>query len=276
MPYAKRICDNDDCGASFVPRARADAFCGPCRSGRGPQPTALVPPRPDAKILFFDIETMGVNALKGDLGLMVNFGYKWKGGETKVLTARHRDLRHFDDRWLLTQASREFEKADLVVGHFASVFDRRFFQARLAVNKLPSIPPTRMRDTCMIARSAFNFSSNRLEHLANLLDLPVKKYKKKAGTEWPGWWFGVMRGDMTSLRSMAKYCGIDVDTVEALYYRLLPFDNAHPRIFKDKLKCGACGSAIQYRGLVWANGRQYRRYRCTGCGRWGRDTGVAK
>lgn len=268
MPYAKRTCP---CGATYTPRSRGDEACGPCRLASPSGPTDLIAPPKDARILFMDIETAGVNALKSDLGFEVCFGYKW-GHEKTVhcLTARRSDLKHFRDRWLLEQASRVFEKADLVVGHFATVFDRRFFQGRLVINGLPPIPPTKFRDTCFIARSAFNFSSNRLEHLAQILDLPVQKYKKKAGTEWPGWWFRVMQGDMTALKPMAEYCKLDVLTTEALYHRLLGFDRAHPRIVEDRELCGACGGAVRYRGFTWANGNRYRRYACTKCGRWDR------
>ena len=146
------------------------------------------------RILFFDIETAGVNALKSDLGFVVCFGYKWSDEtESHCITARKQDLRAFDDRWLLEKASELMREADMVVGHYASVFDRRFFQGRLLINNLPSIPPTKMRDTCMIARSVANFSSNRLGHLSEILDLKAKKQAKKSGRDWPGWWFGVMK-----------------------------------------------------------------------------------
>lgn len=229
-----------------------------------------------ARILFFDIETAGVNALKSDLGFIVCFGYKWSDeDEAHCLMARRKDLRAFDDRWLLEQASRLLTKADLTVGHFASVFDRRFFQGRLLINGLNPVPPTKMRDTCMIARSVANYSSNRLGHLAKILKLKEQKYEKKSGTEWPGWWFGVMQGNMEPLRKMAVYCRRDVLTTEALYKRLLPFDNAHPRIVADRSKCGVCGGDVEYRGYAYVNSNRYRRFVCTKCRRWDRERSAA-
>jgi hypothetical protein len=269
MPYARRQCA---CGAQYVPRARNDEACGRCRRATPRRPAPLQTITSPSRILFFDFESAGVNALKADLGFAVVFGYKFADeDEPHSITIRKGDLKKFDDRWLLTQASRVFEASDLVVGHFASVFDRRFFQGRLAINDLPSIPPTKMRDTCMIARSAFNFSSNRLKHLSQVLNLSEQKQEKRAGHDWPGWWFGVMQGNMKALKDMAAYCRQDVLTVEALYHRLLPFDNAHPRIIEDRSRCGACGGKVGYRGFTWANGNRYRRYVCLGCGRWGRE-----
>src|SRR2546427_734484 len=174
------------------------------------------------KILFFDIETAGVNALKSDLGFVICFGYKWNyENEPHCLTISRKRLRKFDDGELLKKASEIFTRADLVVAHFGSVFDRRFLQGRLLIKGLDPIPNTKMRDTCMIARSVANFSSNRLKHLANTLGL----VNQKLDNNWPSAWFRVMQGDMEALRNLAIYCKGDVLALEELYYTLLPFDN---------------------------------------------------
>lgn len=221
------------------------------------------------KILCFDIESAGVNALKSDLGFVILFGYKWlHEKKAHVIAARHHDLRKFEDRWLLEKAAKLFEEADLVVAHFGSVFDRRFIQGRLLINGLPPIPPVKMRDTCMIARSVANFSSNRLKHLAKILGLRHQKLENN----WPTAWFRVMQGDMTALHGMAKYCEGDVMALEELYLRLRPFDNPHPRVEADRSKCGVCGGAVQYRGFAYVNENRYRRYVCTRCKRWSRET----
>jgi len=124
------------------------------------------------KILFLDLESCGVNALKSDLGFVVIFGYKWAHEkEAHSIVLSQTDLRNFDDSKLLVKASKLMAEADLLVGHFASVFDRRFIQGRLLINGLPPIPMTKLRDTCMISRSVANFSSNRLKHLAKILGM---------------------------------------------------------------------------------------------------------
>jgi uncharacterized protein YprB with RNaseH-like and TPR domain len=223
----------------------------------------------EPKILYFDIESAGVNALKSDLGFVILFGYKWNyESEAKCISIDSKSLRRFDDSKLLRQASRLLEQADLTVAHFGSVFDRRFIQGRLLINKLPPIPPTKMRDTCMIARSVANFSSNRLKHLARILDLAHKKLENN----WPDAWFKVMQGNRSVLHDLAEYCKGDVLALESLYQALRPFDNAHPRLFTDRSKCGKCGGEIQYRGFAYVQSNRYRRFICkNGCG-WGRET----
>ena len=59
------------------------------------------------RILFFDIESAGVNALKSDLGFVIIFGYKWSDErEAHTLTLSQTDLRNFDDSKLLIKASK--------------------------------------------------------------------------------------------------------------------------------------------------------------------------
>jgi uncharacterized protein YprB with RNaseH-like and TPR domain len=227
----------------------------------------------DPKILFFDIESAGVNALKSDLGFVIVFGYKW-GHEKKVHTivSDKQDLKQFSDKKLLIKASKLFEEADILVGHFASIFDRRFIQGRLLINFLPPIPPVKMRDTCLIARSVANFSSNRLKHLGKILNLTNRKLENN----WPTAWFKVMQGDLKYLRGLAKYCEGDVLALEELYMRLRPFDNPHPRIIQDRSKCGVCGGDIQYRGVTHIGELIYRRFQCKKCFHWGRERNCIK
>lgn len=221
------------------------------------------------KILCFDIESAGVNALKADLGFVIVFGYKWIGeSRAHSISIDEAHLHKFDDSQLLREASKLLEEADLTVAHFGSVFDRRFIQGRLLINGLPPIPATKMRDTCMSARSIANYSSNRLKHLAKILNLRHQKLENN----WPTAWFKVMQGDMKALAGLAKYCEGDVLALEELYLRLRPFDNPHPRILDDRTKCPVDGGNIQYRGFAYVNTNKYRRFQCQKCGKWGRET----
>lgn len=222
----------------------------------------------EPRILFFDIESGGINALKSDLGFCLMFGYKWSDEKkAHVITIDRKSLKEFDDSKLLRTASKLLEQADLLVGHFASVFDRRFIQGRLLINGLPPIPQTKLRDTCLIARSVANYSSNRLKHLAKVLQLGHQKLEN----DWPTAWFRMVQGDMKVLGEIAEYCKGDVLAVEDLYYKLRPFDNAHPRIIADRTKCGACGGEVQYRGTCFVGQLKYRRFQCTECARWDRE-----
>ena len=179
------------------------------------------------RILFYDIETAGVNALKSDLGFVICIGYKWLDRkQAHVLTIGQPSLQHFDDRTLLGEFSSILEEADICVTHYGSVFDKKFLQGRFLINNLPPIVHPPMRDTCMGLRAVTNFSSKRLKHAAKIL----KFRHQKLENNWPIMWFEVMRGNMKSLRALAVYCKGDVLALEELYLRLRPYVKA----WKDK------------------------------------------
>jgi hypothetical protein len=232
-------------------------------------------PNKHPKVLFFDLESNGTNALKSDLGFVIVFGFKWAHEKrAHAITLTKRELDHFDDRRLLKIASKLIQEADILVGHFASVFDRRFIQGRLLLQGLPPIPNTKLRDTCLITRSFANYSSNRLKHLAKILKLKHQKLENN----WPEAWLEVLKGNMRVLRDLAEYCKGDVLALEELYNKIRPFDNASPRLYENRETCGVCGSAVQYRGVAIVGQQRYRRFQCTNvkCGRWDRSRSALK
>lgn len=228
------------------------------------------------KILLYDFETGGVNALRADLGFVLCFGYKFLGEKrTHVLTVDQfpgwfSTQTSINDKPILQAALRIMENADILVGHYADKFDRRFFQGRCVIHGLLPPPPTKQRDTWAIARRAFNFSSNRLGNLAETLGLTEKKHQKSRN-EWPGWWFRAMAGDVTAIHKMAEYCKQDVRTLEQIYLRIRAYDHPHPRLIEKRSQCGICGGSTQYRGFAFVGFYKYRRFQCMECGKWDRE-----
>lgn len=175
------------------------------------------------RILLYDIETAGVNALKSDLGFIICIGYKWLGEKrAHVLTIGQPSLQHFSDRTLLGEFSPLLEAADYCVTHYGSVFDKKFIQGRLLINDLPPVVHPPMRDTCMGLRAVTNFSSKRLKHAAKIL----KFRHQKLENNWPVAWMEIMRGNMKTLQDLATYCKGDVLALEELYLRLRPYVKA--------------------------------------------------
>jgi uncharacterized protein YprB with RNaseH-like and TPR domain len=230
-----------------------------------------------SKILVWDLETAGVNALQADLSAVVNFGYKWVGErKAHVLTIDQfpgwfSPKRGLNDKPLLEAALKIMEGADILVAHYGDRFDKPFFAGRCVINGLTPPPPAKQRDTWYIAYKTFKFSSNRLANLADILGVGERKYQKKHPGEWPGWWLRALAGDKQAIHDMAKYCAQDVQTLEQVYLRLQPFDIAHPRIINDRTKCETCGGDTQYRGTCVLKQHRYRRFACKECGRWGRE-----
>jgi len=228
------------------------------------------------KVLLWDLETGGINALQADLGFVLVFGWKWLGSN-KVHTWKVSDYPNWfskesgiNDKPLLKDIVKIMESADLLVAHYGDKFDRRFFQGRCAIHNLSPPPPTKQRDTWRIAKTAFKFGSNRLANLAETLDLGEKKHQK-THDEWPGWWFKAMAGNENAINAMAVYCAQDVKTLEQVYLRIRQYDNPHPALFDDRTRCSVCGSEVEYNGTAHVGVYTYNRYQCLECGRWGRD-----
>lgn len=227
------------------------------------------------KILIWDLETAGVNALNCDLSSIVCFGYKWLGEKHSHVLTIDQFPNWFskdglNDYGLLKRGLEIISEADLTVAHYGDRFDKPFFAGRCIINKLTPPPPVKMRDTWYIAYKAFKFSSNRLANLADILGVGEKKYSKKVPDEWPGWWLKAMAGNEKAIHEMAKYCKQDVQTLEQVYLRLAPYDTAHPRVY-DRSVCGFCGGEVEYRGFEITRESRYRRFQCLKCGKWGRD-----
>lgn len=233
------------------------------------------------KILIWDLETGGVNALRSDLGMMLCFGYKWFGERgvycrtVDEFPGWYDKQRGVNDEPLLVEALQIMDDADLLVAHYGDKFDRRFLQGRCVIHNLMPPPPTKQRDTLRIARRAFNFSSNRLGALALTLGLKEQKYQKTRD-EWPGWWLGAMAGDRKSIHDMAEYCKQDVKTLEAVYSRIRSYDWEHPRLIADRSKCRVCAGRVEYRGVAHVGENVYRRFVCVKCGRWDREHKAVK
>lgn len=228
------------------------------------------------RVLFWDLETAGVNAFSADQGYIVCFGYKWLGDkDTKCLTVLDFPGKNCqDDTKLLSAALEIMEDADLLVAHYGDRFDRKFFEARLLRAGLKPIPGTRQVDTCLLARAKLKLSSNRLANLASFLGVETQKMAK--GNGWPSWWMGALRGDKKSILAMAKYCRVDVQCLSEIYLRirhLIPEKYLiNMSIGQNRYMCGACGANVQYRGFYFSARKMYRRFQCRACGKWGRET----
>lgn len=229
------------------------------------------------KVLLYDIETNGSNALYADLGFVMSFGYKWLGQKTtKVLSFDEYGgyKKHaYSDRDLLVRVLEIFEEADLTVGHYSDYFDWKFINGRLLINKLGPLPLVKRSDTLKICWKNFKFFSNRLKNVAKI----TKQREQKAENGWPHDWLAVLAGDRQALARINKYCAQDVRTLEGIYLDMRPFDQSHVRLFpkpvagQTKKECKICGGATQYRGYMRTKDTQYRRLHCQSCGAWDKE-----
>ncbi len=207
--------------------------------------------------------------MSADISCITHIGYKWLG-EKQVYC---KDLTEFpgfgpgmpNEEALVKFASKLFNEADHLVGHYADKFDRRYVNAKLLQYGFPPIPPAphlKQSDTCKLARSHIKLSSNKLDNVARFLKVPMKRKKN-----WPGDWLAMTRGDKDAFARVKYYCKGDVITLEKVYQKLMMFAKPPNQSHRAKEQvCITCGGEdyIKY-GSFYTPKQVHQRYRCKDC-----------
>lgn len=236
-----------------------------------------------AKVLILDIETAPNVAyvwrfFKENVGAkqviqnsyMLSYAAKWLNEEEVF----YEDLSNQHEKDMLNSLHPLLDVADIVVAHNGDGFDLPHIQGRFLMHGIRPPAPYKQVDTVKVARKEFNFPSNSLEYLSNVLDLDIKKGQHK---KFPGFelWLGVLRNDPEAWAEMKEYNIDDILVLEKLYLRMLPYMRFHPNVgvYDDNPSpvCPKCGSDhIHYRGYAHTNVGRYHRFQCNDCGGWGR------
>lgn len=209
-------------------------------------------------------------------GHLMSFAAKWYD-ENDIM---YMENRKEDDEAIIKVLIELLDQADIVIAHNAKGFDVPQIKGRALVHGLKPPSPFRVVDTYRIAKKQFNFPSNSLEYLCNVLNLSVKKGGHK---KFPGFslWLECLRGNDEAWAELKEYNIIDVQALEGLYDALLPWDSTHPQVHgvepvgplpaSLEVYCNKCGSNhTQWRGYVHTNTGKYHKYQCNSCGGWGR------
>jgi DNA polymerase elongation subunit (family B) len=235
------------------------------------------------KILILDIETAPNIAyvwrfFKENVGAkqviqnsyMLSYAAKWLN-EKGVF---YEDLSNQREADMLNKLHPLLDEADIVVAHNGDGFDLPHIQGRFLMHNIKPPAPYKQVDTVKVAKKEFNFPSNSLEYLSNVLDLAIKKGQHK---KFPGFelWLGVLRNDPEAWAEMKEYNIDDILVLEQLYLKMLPYMRYHPNVGvygdAEKPVCPKCGSDhIQYRGYAHTQVGKFHRIQCQDCGGWSR------
>ena len=237
------------------------------------------------RLLFFDLESAPIptyvwgahdqyvrpDALERDTYLL-SWASKWsdrKRVQSAVVTPE--EAMDDDDGRIVAELADIMRDADSVVAHNAKRFDVPLMNARLLQLGLEPLGPVRVIDTLSWARQSFKLASNSLDYLAWLLGVDGK-----LPTDF-NLWRRSDKGDEKALKRMARYNRRDVEVLEAVYYKLLPYAVGVPRLVDadpdgNRGVCSRCGEdALQKRGFHYTAASTYQRYQCTHCKKWDRD-----
>jgi hypothetical protein len=232
-----------------------------------------------AKILIFDLETYPIlyyswrlwdsHALEVlEYSSIISFSAKWLGGQhiTKALCDYNNTKN--PEKSLVTELWNLVDQADILVAHNGKAFDFGRMNSAFIKFNLPPPTPAQKVDTKKLAKEAFGFDSNSLEHLVQFLQLGEKMH-----TGGYDLWKECRADNPKAWAKMKKYNAYDVTLLEKVYLALRPWTSNHPNLNlynrgEGCPKCGGPDYKIQSRGIHRAKTRNYQRFQCQTCKGW--------
>ncbi len=176
-----------------------------------------------ARVLIYDLETSPNIGWFWRAGYKLNItpeqiikeraiicvSYKWVG-EDKVYNLSWD--KNQDDKFLLEQFIEVLNEADLIVAHNGDRFDLKWIKTRAIFHRLPMLVNYPQFDTLKVAKSKFNFNSNRLDYIAKYLG-----FEGKTGTTLKLWTDIMFKDCPIAMKNMIDYCNEDVRQLEKIY-----------------------------------------------------------
>lgn len=231
------------------------------------------------RILLLDIETapnvahvwglwdqnIGINQIM-QAGYTLCWSAKWLGEKEIMFDSIHRSTPDV----MLRNIHTLLNEADAVIHYNGTKFDIPTLNKEFLLYNLAPPAPYKQIDLLRVARSQFKFPSNKLDYVAQVLGLGKKT--KHIGHEL---WIQCMAHVESAWVQMEEYNKQDVNLLELVYYKLLPWIKGHANygVHTDTKVCPNCGSAHNHRrGFAITGTCKYQRYQCLGCGTWYRDT----
>lgn len=180
------------------------------------------------KRLFFDIETSPVFGWFWRTGKqyinhqqiltdkkIICISYKWEG-EEKVHTLKW--TKKQNDSGIVKKFIKILGEADEIVAHNGDRYDIKELRTRAIHEGVLMFPKYRTFDTLKKSRKYFNFHSNKLDYLGEVL-----KLGRKLDHEGVELWLKVCEGDEDALKRMIEYCERDVVLLEDVFNALNPY-----------------------------------------------------
>lgn len=240
--------------------------------------------RRDAKMLAIDLEcspTLGwgygqyeTNLIKVEQPpVLLAVSWKWLGDKGKAqgkIITDYKQSDRYDDYGIVRKLWGLLDEAQIVYAHNGDRFDLKMANAFFIRHNMLPPSPVQSFDTLKTARKYFKFDNNKLDYLGKLL-IGSGKTEVTYGECWDKLLHGSPKEQKKYGELMRKYCNGDVDILEEIYYKLLPWATNHPNlalyIGKDVV-CPRCGNSADFspksyrRTKVGISGIQYQCKHC--------------
>ena len=229
------------------------------------------------KILLLDIETAPNTAyvwglFKENIPIqrLISSGYvlcwaaKWLGSDGMMFDSIQNQT---TPHKMLKGIHHLLDESDAVIHYNGTHFDIPTLNKEFVINGMAPPSPYKQIDLLKVVRNQFRLPSNKLAYVAEAFGIK----QKVVHTGWQ-LWIDCMANNPKAWEAMADYNIGDIDTLEELYYKILPWIKNHPNhsiTSGGKIVCPNCGSINHHkRGTVSTNGAIYQRYQCQDCTKW--------
>ncbi len=235
-----------------------------------------------AKILIYDVETQPALMHAFDIWNPTSHTFVLKSSAISCVCYKYLDERKiysismldnkrqfkkdpYDDSSVLKAFKKVYDAADIAIAHNGDKFDFKVINTRLLALSMEPLKDIPTVDTLKVAKGKFRLLSNRLDYLGTFLGVG---HKLKTSAQL---WVDTARGDTGAMCKMVKYCKRDVQLLEDVYKKLVPYITNHPNMHLiqgyDGKGCPNCGSMdSRSNGIRFTRMRKYRRLQCKDCG----------
>jgi len=249
-----------------------------------PSPTKAKPAR-KPRIGLYDIEC---NNLKADFGWVLCMSHMELNDRWPKTIALY-DFKTWktdptNDRQLIAKCVEALSQYDVLIGHYATKFDKRFINTRALKWNLAPLPPIPHVDTWRVAKDNLALSSNRLKSLERYFEFDLTDENGNPGTfcELCGTmhavhktelsadaWRRAPTGHRPSMRYVVDHCEADVIQLKKVYLKLRSLTTSHPNVslITQLDGCPICGVV----GMLVKDGTRIartgiaQRYFCKAC-----------
>lgn len=220
------------------------------------------------------LQNISLEQIEQDWSLM-SFACKWLG-HPEVFYLDNREQEDVRDDYSQCAALHELlNNCDMVIAHNGQRFDLPKIKARLAFHRMTPTPHVVVIDTLNLNRTAFGFTSQKLQYTAQ----HFASSQKDEHNEFPGWkmWREVLNQNPRAFKACEKYNIQDIVSNEEMYLTLRGWYQGAPNMGPylsaedGEHTCPGCGSTnVHTNGTRRTQVGIYQRYRCGDCGQWSR------
>lgn len=232
------------------------------------------------KILLLDLETAPNlayvwGAWDQNVGLnqfvsfteVICWGARWLDGDEVMVSSIFVDGKEE----MLRKIHALYDEADAIMGWNSKGFDVKHLNREFVLAGMLPPSPIKHLDLMLDTKANFRFTSNKLDHIADQL-LGERKVQHRGFSLW----VDCMAGDKAAWEEMYEYQIQDVDLLEGIYWKLLPWIKNHPNaaLYQGvENGCKNCGSTkLREHGVASTGISLFPQYQCNDCGTWQRGS----